>query len=339
VDRFDLRRIGVALGALTVLLVAGTIGFHSILNESWDAAFYRTVVTASLTGLDSTPRGLSAEALTVGVVLAGVALFGFLAAQLADAITGGALHTAWKENRRRKMINQLRDHFIICGYGRVGRRAAAEFSASGQPFVVLDFSADALAAARERQVLYIEGTGAEDEDLDKAGLERARGILASSDSDADNLYITLSARARRQDLMIVARASDAEAERKLQLAGADRVVQPYSSAGVEMAKLALKPQVSAFLELVSTHAGPDLRFEEIEVSPVCPQAGRTIRDLRIRHETGALVVALRKADGSFDTTPNPDVRLDVGDVLIAIGTESELLALEELFAPAEPVAS
>jgi voltage-gated potassium channel len=115
-------------------------------------------------------------------------------------------------------------------------------------------------------------------------------------------------------------------------------VQPYAAAGQEMAKLMLKPQVSAFLDIVSRHGGPDLRFEEIEITRTCPQAGRTIRETRVRHETGALIVALRKADGSFDTTPDPDVMLEPGDVLIAVGTEQELRALEELFAPAGAVA-
>src|SRR5204862_2855355 len=146
---------------------------------------------------------------------------------------GGAL----RERRRRRMIQNLRDHFIICGYGRVGRRAAAEFAASGTPFVVLDFSEDALAAAEANDVLFLKGNGAEDADLDAAGVDRAAGILASADSDAQNLYITLSARQQRPVLTIVARASDEEAQRKLMLAGADRVVQPYSNAGMEMAKL------------------------------------------------------------------------------------------------------
>ena len=147
---------------------------------------------------------------------------------------------------------------------------------------MLDFSPDgARASPASAACCYLEGRGSEDEDLDRAGIERAKGLLASADSDAENVYITLSARARRPDLTIVARASDAEAERKLALAGADRVVQPYSSAGTEMAKLALKPQVAAFLEMVSSHAGPDLRFEEIEVRPrVRAAPGSTIRELR-----------------------------------------------------------
>jgi voltage-gated potassium channel len=327
------RRIAITAAAIVLVFTIGTVGFHRLLHERWHDALYRTVVTATLTGLDSTPRGTGAELLTIGLALGGVAIFGYLAAQAVEAIAREVAGEARRDKRRRRMIDELTDHFIICGYGRVGRRAAEEFAASGQAFVVLDFSDDALEAARLRDVLFVEGRGADDADLTRAGIDRAKGLLASADSDAENVYITLSARARRPDLTIVARASDAAAERKLELAGADRVVQPYSAAGTEMAKLALKPQVSAFLEMVSGHGGPDLRFEEIEVRPESGRAGHTIRELRIRSTTGAVVVALRKADGSFDTTPSPDRVFDSGDVLIAIGTEPELRALEDLFAP------
>jgi len=294
-------------------------------------------VTATLTGIDSQPRGVGAESLSIGMVLSGVAIFGYLATQAVEAIAHEVKGDVRREKRERHMIDELEHHFIICGYGRVGRRAAEEIAASAQPFVVLDVNPQALDVARERDVLYLEGSGTEDGDLGRAGIDRARGLIACADSDSENVYITLSARSRRPDLMIVARGTDAEAERKLRLAGADRVVRPYSSAGIEMAKLALKPQVAAFLEIVTSHGGPDLRFEEIEITPGYAQAGRTIRELRVRSTTGAVIVALRKRDGSFDTTPNPDSPLDVGDVLIAIGTEPELRALEDLFAPREGI--
>ena len=161
--------------------------------------------------------------------------------------------------------------------------------------------------------------------------------MAASDSDADNLYVTLSARSSRPDLAIVARASDTDAERKLRLAGANRVVLPYTHAGRVMANLVLKPQVTEFLDVVTTAAGPDLQLAEIEVHRAYAAAGRTIRELRIRHETGALVVALRKPDGSFDTTPDPDTAIEVGDVLIAVGSPDEIHLLEEMFAPGEAV--
>ncbi|MEI8106055.1 MAG: TrkA family potassium uptake protein [Actinomycetes bacterium] len=332
------RRAMASLAFVSMVFLAGSIGFHVLLHEAWHDAFYRTAVTATLTGLDTRPRGVGAELLTVALALSGVAIFGYLAAQTLEAVAREVTGDARRSKRRRRMIEQLQDHFIICGYGRVGRRAAEEFSVSGQAFVVLDFSPDAIAVARERGVLFIQGSGSEDDDLDRAGIDRARGLIASADSDAENLYITLSARQRRADLMIVARASDRQAERKLSLAGANRVVQPYSSAGVEMAKLALKPQVAAFLELVGSHAGPDLRFEEIEVPADCPRAGRSIRELRIRATTGAVVIAVRRPDGWFEVTPNPDTTLQAGDVVIAIGTEPELKALEDILAP-ESVAS
>jgi voltage-gated potassium channel len=331
------RRVAFTALAVAAVFVIGTLGFRELQDESWHSAFYRTAVTATLTGLDTQPEGVGAELLTIGIALSGVAIFGYLVVQAIEAVAREVTVNARKEKRRLRMIERLEDHFIICGYGRVGRRAAEEFAASGESFVVLDITDDALDAARERDVLYLTGNGTNDEDLRRAGIERARGLIASADSDAENLYITLSARALRSDLTIVARASNSQAEHKLELAGANRVVQPYSKAGTEMAKLALKPQVAAFLEIVSSHAGPDLRFEEIEIAKECPQAGRSIRELRVRKTTGAVIVALRKRDGSFDTTPDPDVRLDVGDVLITIGTEPELRALEELFAPREGI--
>lgn len=331
-ERADLRRIAIALGAIVAVFTGGSLGFAALLDESWHEALYRTAVTATLTGLDSTPRGTGAELLTIGIALAGVAIFGYLLAGALDAIAHEVAGETRRAKRRLRTIEQLHDHFIICGYGRVGRRAAEEFDASGQDYVVLDFSPDSIAVAKERGTLFLEGRGSEDGDLARAGIDRAKGLLASADSDAENLYITLSARARCPGLTIVARASDQEAERKLVLAGADRVVRPYSAAGIEMAKLALKPQVAAFLELVSSHAGPDLRFEEIEVSDRCPQAGRTIRELAIRRTTGAVVIAVRRPDGTFDVTPNPDEQIGAGDVVIAIGTEPELRALEDMFA-------
>jgi voltage-gated potassium channel len=328
-----LRRTLFATVMVVLLFVAGTVGFHHLLHESWNAAFYRTAITATLTGLDSAPRGTGAEYLTIAIALGGVAILGYVAKQAFDAIANELAGDTRRRKKQRHMIDKLTDHFIICGYGRVGRRAAEEFAASGQAFVVLDTGQEAIDVADQRGVLYLRGSGSDDGDLRQVGIERARGLLASADSDAENLYITLSARSQRPDgLMIVARASTREAERKLVLAGADRVVQPYAAAGTEMAKLALKPQVAAFLELVSTHGGPDLRFEEIEVTSACPQAGRTIREIRIRSTTGAVVIALRKPDGTFDVTPNPDETIDPGDVLIAIGTEEELRALEDLFA-------
>jgi voltage-gated potassium channel len=332
-----LRQIALLLSALLAALAAGTVGFRETLRESWFQSFYRTVITLTLTGLDSVPPNDSSRAVSIVLVLTGLMLIGYVAAVIVEAIAGGVLTGALAERRRERTIERLHDHVIICGYGRVGRRVADECRAAGASFLVLDFHEDAVAAAKEDGALLVEGDATHDENLRRAGLERARGLVAASDSDADNLYVVLSARTARPELTIVARASGVDAERKLVLAGADRVVLPYTTAGRVMANLVLKPQVTAFLDVVTTATGPDLQLAEIEVRNTCAAAGRTIRDLRIRHETGAIVISLRKPDGSFDTTPEPDTPIEVGDVLIGVGSPGEIRALEDLFAPRETV--
>jgi voltage-gated potassium channel len=335
---FSFRRFGYAIGAMVGVLLLGTIAFHAVLDEAWLQSFYRAVVSSSLTGLDTVPPNDASRIVTIVLVLAGITIFAYIGSLLVEAIARGVIGGMWADRRRRRAIEALRDHFIICGFGRVGRRAADEFRHEGAPYVVLDFSPEAKEAAAEAGVLFIEGNGTDDDDLREAGLERARGLIAASDDDADNLYITLSARSVKDDLFIVARASNEDAAKKLRLAGADRIVQPYQAAGRVMANLLLRPQVTAFVDVVTTASGNDLRFEEIEVTTACGQGGKSIRDLDIRKETGALVVALRKRDGTFDTTPTPEAVLDIGDVLIAAGTEEELRALEGIFAPRETVA-
>jgi voltage-gated potassium channel len=337
-ENVRLRQYERLLAAVAVTLLGGTVGFRLILHESWLQSFYRAVVTATLTGLDTVPPNDAARLLSIVLVFAGLTIIAYTGAVIVESIAGGIFSGALAERRRQKTIERLHDHFIICGYGRVGRRVAEEFRAAGVGYVVIDFHEEALAHAREADELLVEGDATVEADLRRAGLETARGLVAASDSDADNVFISLSARTVRPGLTIVARATAEDTERKLHLAGADRVVLPYATAGRVMANLVLKPQVAAFLDTVTTATGPDLQLAEIEVRETCPAAGRTIRDLRIRHETGAIVVALRKPDGSFDTTPEPDTPLEVGDFVIGVGTPDEIGRLEDLFAPREPVA-
>jgi len=296
------------------------------------------VITVTLAGLDTVPSSNAARAVTIVLLIAGLTIIAYAGAVIVETMTGGVFSGALVERRRRQTIDQLHDHYIICGYGRVGRRIADEFRQSGASYVVIDHSEDAVAAAEERGDLFVHGDGTDDTDLKRAGLDRARGLVAASDSDVANLYIVLSARASRPNLTIVARASDFDAERKLMLAGADRVVLPYATAGLVMSNLVLRPQVTAFLDTVTTAVGPDLQLAEIEVGETHSASGRTIRELRIRHETGALVIALRRHDGTFDTTPEPDTRLAPGDVLIGVGSPDEIARLEDLFASRAEVA-
>lgn len=335
---YTLKHFKIALAAFFVALGLGTVAFKLVGNESLFASFYRATVTISLTGIDSRPHRIGGEIVTVLVILAGMAIYGYLASAIVELIAHGVLTGVLSERRKNRVIRGLRDHYIICGYGRVGRRVGREFRDAGVPYIVLDFTEESQLFAAADKIPYVEGSGTNDDDLEHVGLDHARGLVASSDSDVDNLYIVVSARAARPELFIVARASTEDAARKMWRAGADRVVQPYTAAGQEMAKLVLRPQVAAFLDIVTSAGGPDLQMEEIEISPDCEQARKSIRELRVSHETGALIVALRKPDGSFDTTPSPDVVLEPGVVMIAVGTGAELQALEEMFKPTEAVA-
>jgi voltage-gated potassium channel len=331
-DGFTRREVAILVGAIIVVFIGGTLGFMALLDESWHEALYRTIVTASLTGLDSTPHGLGAELLTIGVVLSGVAIFGYFAAQIFDSIAHGVMGGAWREKKRRKMIDELRDHIIVCGYGRVGRRAGEELQRAAVPYVVLDFSEEALEHAREHNVLFVDGSGSEDEDLVKAGINRARGILVASDDDGDNLYITLSVKAQRPDVIVIARGSSEEAERKLKLAGADRVVTPYTTAGRVMAQLMIKPQVTSFVNAMTSSEAPDLNFEEIEVTSSSGAAGQTIGALNISSLTGANIVAVRKLGGALELRPTKDTLLEESDVIVGLGSPAEIRKLEEMFA-------
>jgi voltage-gated potassium channel len=337
-DGFTRREVAILVGAMVVVFASGTYGFMALLHESWHEALYRTIVTASLTGLDSTPHGLGAELLTIAIVISGVAIFGYFAAQIFDSIAHSVLGGAWREKKRRKMIDELRDHIIVCGYGRVGRRAGDELRQAGVAYVVLDFSEEALEHAREHDVPFVDGSGSEDEDLVKAGIDRARGILVASDDDGDNLYITLSVKARRPDMIVIARGSSEEAERKLKLAGADRVVTPYTTAGRVMAQLMIKPQVTSFVNAMTSSEAPDLNFEEIEVTSSSGAAGRTIGALNISSETGANIVAVRKLGGALELRPTKDTMLEESDVIVGLGSPAEIKKLEEMFEPRDLLA-
>lgn len=333
-DNIRVRRFLLAFLALIGVIAGGTVGFHAF-GERWIPSFYRAVVSVSLTGLDSKPASEGAQIFTIVLLLSGVAIFLYVAGVIAEAIARGLLTGVWQERRRRLTIEAMRNHFIICGYGRVGRRAAREFRESDAPYVIVDFHEDALDAARKNGDIVVEGSGTEDDNLIAAGIERAQGLVASADSDVDNLYITLSARAARPDIQIVARASNDDAAKKLRMAGADRIVQPYSTAGREMAKLVLKPQVAAYLDVAATVASDEIQFEEIVVTRGCRHVGETIGDLKVLDATGAKIIAVRKADGSFDTAPAAALALEEDDIIIGVGNSIELRALEELFTPKE----
>ena len=226
-------------------------------------------------------------------------------------------------------IESMSDHVIVCGWGRVGRALAANLSDAPDALVVVDNDPVRLATVGG---VYVEGDATDDEVLRRAGIERARALVAALNADADNLFVVVAGRALRPDLFIVARVRTVSAEEKLRRGGADRIVNPQQIGGHRMGAFVMQPHVSEFLDVVMHDRSMEFRLEEIVVPRQSPVAGQTLRETQIRDRTGALVLAMRGDDGTFRTNPEPGMTVDPGDVLIAIGTSPQLESLRRLLA-------
>jgi voltage-gated potassium channel len=327
---FLLRRLALLGAVLVGLMAAGTAGF--VLTEDipvW-SGFVWTLDTVATVGGTGGPHTAAGEAVKVGLILLGVGTLLYALVTVTELVVAGHLSGLVRDRRERKKIEGLADHYVICGFGRVGRQVARDLQAARVRYVVIDSNPDSRERAQGVGVRFLEGEPAEDDMLEAAGIQRARAIVACVDSDAENVFITLSARQLCPKIFIVARASQEDTERKLKQAGADRVISPYKSSGHEMARIALHPQVAGAFDVAA-----DYRMEEIEVTPGCEGAGRQLGDLR----GGSVVVAVRRADGRLEPQPPPETVAEPGDVLVALGTATALDRLESLFDPARSAAS
>ena len=336
-EQFSFRRLLTAVVAYVGLVVVGTLGFQALIGEGWIASFYRTVVTTTLTGLDTPPPTAASQIFSVVLLLSGVAIFLYIAGAVVEMIARGVVGGAYADRKKRRTIETLHDHVIICGFGRVGRSVAEDVIASGRTCVVVDVNAESVAAADRAGLPVIHGDGTVDAELQRAGIAAARALVACADSDEKNVFIVLSARAMRPDLVLVGRASSRGAAEKLRRAGADRVVEPYTTAGRTMATQVLKPQVAALLEITGSAGSPGLRFEEIVVSRGCEACDRTLRELDLRGRTGASVVAVRRANGELIPSPGADLVLGADDVVVVMGSPEQIGRLEDLFAPGNAI--
>jgi voltage-gated potassium channel len=322
--RMFMRRLTFLVGVLVVLTIAGAIGYSLTEGVSVGFGFAWTLDTITTVGSIPEPRDTAGRVLKAGLELLGIGTLFYAFVTGTEFLVTGQLSGVLDERRVEKMIDSYSDHYIICGFGRVGRQVARDLRAAGVAHVVIDGNPDNREAADAVGVGFIESEAADDEVLFEAGIERAKGIIACVDSDAENIFIALTARELRDDILIVARASAEDSEKKLLRAGADRVVSPYKTSGAEMARVALHPQVAGAFEVA------DFRMEEIAVSPSCEGVGRKLEDVR----GTAMVVALQRAShGRLEPQPAPDTVIEAGDKLIALGTPDALDRLEEVFQP------
>ena len=315
-----------AVALLVTVLVAGTVGYL-LLGLSLLDALYQSVTTVTTVGFREVGEPTAGfRAFTIVLVLLGVGSALYALGVLLESLLEGAIAQRFGRRRMDRELEQLHDHVIVCGWGRVGRAIAGSL-ASGPPVVVVDRDPSRIATAGP---MSVEGDATDDAVLVKAGIARARALVAALNTDADNVYVTLSARRLCPSLFIVARARVETAEVLLVQAGADRVVNPQAIGGHRMAALVAQPHVADFLDVAMHDAGLEFRLAELTVAGGSPVAGQSLRDAHLRDATGALVLAVRAPDGAFRTNPDPAELMHAGEVLIAIGTETQLKALRDL---------
>lgn len=322
----DWRRLQVALLVLAGITIAGTIGYLILGFGLLDAAFQAVTTLTTVGFREVHPLTAAGKVFTIVLILCGVGTALYALGVLIQTLVEGDLRGVFGRKRMDHKIADVHDHVIVCGWGRVGRAIAKELGGDA-PIVVVDRDAERLA---DSPYPWLAGDVTDDAVLLEAGLSRARALVAALDTDAGNLFVTLSARALRPDLFIVSRVRVEESVEKLVRAGADRVVNPQSIGGARMAAFVLQPHVTEFLDVVMHDRDIEFRLEEVVVPADSPVAGHTLREARIRDLTGALVLALRNPAGEFASNPSPDQVISSGDVLIAIGTPTELDGLGRL---------
>jgi voltage-gated potassium channel len=321
----NLKFIAIAIAGLTFI---GMAGFHYIEGWTWFDGFYMVVTTLSTIGYQEVhPLSAAGRVFNVALILVGVSLVFLGIGSLTQALLEFSLRSFFGRRKMEREIERLSDHYVICGAGRVGRSAARELARKPVPFVVIEQN-EAKAARFASDWLMHVGDATQEQTLRQVRLERARGLVAATTTDATNLYIILTARNLNPRLKIIARASEEDAEKHLLKAGADSVVSPYLFAGQRIAQSFLRPHVVSFLDTATTHLGMDLEIGEIQVNARSEFAGKTVGSSRIRQERGVIILAIKREQG-MRFNPSPEDVIEPGDCLIAMGQPAQLRQLEQ----------
>lgn len=322
---------GWRLAVLLLLSVTtfGTLGY--VVIEGWPLwdAFYMTIITVTTVGYrEVRPLTRYGEGFTVVLLVVGVATvlytFSFLMARLVE----GDLRDRWVRRRRKRMLDDIDQHFIICGFGRIGRIIAEEFVRQNVPFVIIERDPDRMKQAIEMGFLAVEADASNEHVLRRVAIQKARGFIAAVSTDAENVYAVLSARLLRPDLFIIGRAETEDAKSKLVRAGADRVISPYQIGGLQLAQTALRPAVVDFVQLATSSENLDLNMEQVRIHEGAPLAGKTIVDANLRQRFGVVVVGIQRADGRMEFNPPPEAAMRIGDFLVVLGRADSLRELE-----------
>lgn len=322
------RRLVWAVALLAGVIVVGTLGYMTFEHWSFVDSMFMTVITVGTVGFGEVhPLDRTGQLFTIALILAGVGALGFAFGQFIEFLVEGHLGNLLEGRRMEKRIEALCGHTIVAGMGRVGSVVARALAEENAPFVVVDLAAESGDPAREAGWAFVQGDATEEDVLRTAGIERANSIVTALSADAENLFVTVTARALNPDIFIVARSSHETTEAKLVNAGANRTITPNVIGGRRMASMVLNPTVSDYLEIVTSGAGVEFRLQELVLGPGSCFAGRSIAESRIRDTTGAQVVAVVKTDGTVDANPDPASVLQVGERLVVLGTPEQVATL------------
>jgi voltage-gated potassium channel len=334
-DLRHFRLLKIAAIALLLLTAAGTVGFHFIEGWGWFDSFYMVIITLSTIGYQEVHQlSHAGRVFNIFLITAGVALVFLMIGALTQALLEFELVKVFGRRRMEREVANLRDHYIICGAGRVGHSVARELALKPCPFVIVESEEKSIAELDPKWLVLI-GDAASEKTLRDAGIERAAGLVAATTTDATNIYIVLTARGLNPRLKIIARASEERAEKHLKTAGADVVISPYAAAGHRIAQNFLRPHLLDFLDIASDRSGTfQMLIEEVRIAPQSSLAGTTVGSSGIHHNFGIMILAIRRSDGETRFNPEAPEPIRSGDTLIAMGEPAQLAKLENLAASA-----
>jgi len=327
------RRFVLIVVAIVATLSIGTVGFTVVDGYPPFDAFYMTLTTMTTVGYGEIhPLSHAGRVFNSFLIVFGVTTIFIAIGAMTQTIIELEFGDAIGKRRNKRMIDKLQDHYIICGFGRVGRGAAQELSHAGVPFVVVDIDPDRVERAMHAGMLAVAADSTHDETLRLVGIERARGLVAALATDADNLFVLLSAKGINPGIYVATRAAEEGAEAKMRRAGADAVFAPYAITGHRLAQSLLRPHVVQFLDFTTKDVGEDVAIEQVRVSGSSEMVSKTIKEMQLRKEVGVIVMAIRKESGEMVFNPPAETAVQGGDYLIVMGRPGNLRTLETLLA-------
>lgn len=325
------RHLKISIFILLILITAGTTGFMAIEKWRFLDAVYMTVITLGTVGFKEIhDLSDSGKIFTMSLIVVGVSVLGYIVGSLAQIMFEGQIQRVIGRKKVEKKIDAIKNHYIICGFGRIGSLICKEFTANKLPFVVVEKDPEILELLEDEGFLHLKGDATLDETLLKAGIKRAKGLISVVTSDTSNVYITLTARGLNPDLYILARSSEEGSDIKLKRAGANKVVSPYFIGGTRMAQSILRPNVVDFIEIATGTEHLDLQMEEITIPHHSAFAGETLISSGFRKEIGVIIVGIKKSHGKMVFNPHSHSRIEGGDTLIILGEPDSITKLKDL---------